>query len=298
MFLTVCLNPTLQKTLIVEKLVSDAINRSRQFYFDISGKGINVSRVLTQLGEKVIHCTHLGGCFTDFFLIQAERERIPVEYVSSDSEIRFAMTVIDSTNHTATELLEEGIPVSRTTEDKIRNLFLTLIGRSHTVILSGTTAPGYSASIFAWMTEQAKEQNKTVICDFRGADLHTALHFAPDVIKPNLFEFIHTFLPEYRERESEASEAVREMMAELFRSFSSKIIITDGSGPIRYIDENGYAEMMPQQLTPANTIGCGDAFTAGFASAYHRNSDFLKAIRKGEECARLNALSIRPGSIV
>ncbi len=36
MILTVCLNPVLQKTLVLPKLVENQVNRSKEYYFDIS----------------------------------------------------------------------------------------------------------------------------------------------------------------------------------------------------------------------------------------------------------------------
>jgi len=51
-FLTICLNPTLQKTLCFSSVVPGTVNRTGVHRLDVSGKGINVTRVLTQLGKK------------------------------------------------------------------------------------------------------------------------------------------------------------------------------------------------------------------------------------------------------
>ena len=153
MFLTVCLNPTLQKTLLLKELIPNTVNRSSQFYFDISGKGINVSRVLTQLDESVLHLTHLGGHFKGFFLEKTESEEIQIEYAETDAEIRFAVTVIDNKNHSYTELLEEGEAITHETEDAVREKYITLLEKAHTVILSGKTTEGYSTSVFLYLQQ-------------------------------------------------------------------------------------------------------------------------------------------------
>ena len=62
-FLTICLNPVLQKTIVLPHLYEDEVNRSREYYFDAAGKGIFVSKVLMQLGEKAVHLTQAGGRF-------------------------------------------------------------------------------------------------------------------------------------------------------------------------------------------------------------------------------------------
>jgi len=67
-FLTICLNPVLQKTLVLPHLHEDRVNRCREYYFDVAGKGIFVSKVLMQLGEKTVHLTQAGGRFKMPFL--------------------------------------------------------------------------------------------------------------------------------------------------------------------------------------------------------------------------------------
>ena len=68
MILTLCLNPVLQKTIVFSmNLEKNCVNRAKSHLFDVSGKGVNVSRVLTQLGIPVLHITQIGGDFSNLF---------------------------------------------------------------------------------------------------------------------------------------------------------------------------------------------------------------------------------------
>jgi fructose-1-phosphate kinase PfkB-like protein len=59
--LCVCLNPTVQKTITLPRMLVGEVNRASAVRTDASGKGVNVARVLVQLGEAdVVHLTHLG----------------------------------------------------------------------------------------------------------------------------------------------------------------------------------------------------------------------------------------------
>ena len=106
-FLTVCMNPTLQKTLVFPSLVNDTVNRTANHRLDVSGKGINVSRVLTQLGKENCHLTQLGGILRPLFLDLSKQDGLKVEWVESSSPIRFCYTVLDRQEKSVTELVEE-----------------------------------------------------------------------------------------------------------------------------------------------------------------------------------------------
>ncbi|MDR1143548.1 MAG: PfkB family carbohydrate kinase, partial [Spirochaetaceae bacterium] len=93
-FLSVCMNPTLQKTLCFSKILPDKVNRTAQYRLDASGKGINVSRVLAQLGKRVIHLTQLGGSLGPFFLDLCEKDGLDVRWAESGSAVRFCYTLI------------------------------------------------------------------------------------------------------------------------------------------------------------------------------------------------------------
>ena len=94
MILTVCLNPTLQKTLCFPSVTQGEVNRTDNHRLDASGKGINVSRVLTQLGKTAVHLTQLGGELRPLFLSLCKKDKLlgslgTVEWVESKSPIRF-----------------------------------------------------------------------------------------------------------------------------------------------------------------------------------------------------------------
>ena len=115
-FLSVCMNPTLQKTLCFNTVIPDRVNRAAACRLDASGKGINVTRVLSQLGKDAVHLTQLGGELRRLFLGLCEKDRLDVRWVESGSAVRFCYTIIAGgevsgtadSGRTVTELVEEG----------------------------------------------------------------------------------------------------------------------------------------------------------------------------------------------
>lgn len=297
LFLTVCLNPVLQKTIILDDLKENQVNRSREYYFDIAGKGIHVSRVLTQLGQKVIHLTQLGGIFKKAFLHLAKKEGFRLIYSESKADIRFCCTLVNRKTNSSTEIVEQGETVGEKTEKQIHAKFLKYLKYCQVLIISGSKAPGFSDRIFPSMVRQAKEAGKLVILDYREQDLLNSLQYSPNFIKPNSKEFLATFFPGIKANKRILRGKVKQKILKLNQQYGINVILTDGPGEIIYNIGQQIKTFKPQTIKPLNTIGCGDAFTAGFIENYLRTKDIEKCIIQGAECARKNALNIRPGVI-
>ena len=84
-YLAVCLNPVIQKTLVFTSLAKGEVNRTSEYRVDASGKGINVARVLGQLGRPAIHLSQLGGPTRDWFLALCAADSLNARWVDSGS---------------------------------------------------------------------------------------------------------------------------------------------------------------------------------------------------------------------
>jgi 1-phosphofructokinase/tagatose 6-phosphate kinase len=326
-FLTVCLNPTLQKTLRFSSIYPGTVNRTGFHRLDASGKGINVTRVLTQLGKKVLHLTQLGGIMRPLFLSLCEQDDYSVQWVESESEIRFCYTLLSGTESTlsdgdgalpdgstVTELIEESEPVHAGTEERLLEKFDDILASAselNWLIISGTKAAGFSDAVIPAMTHRAKEKGLNIILDIKGKDLTESLKYQPDIVKPNLFEFAAGFAPELiRNNElitidDSAKERIKSAVLDIAQKYKCRVILTNGSRKIIAADvlsadassENYFFEVEVRPVKAVNSIGCGDAFTAGLASALGDGAGFREAISEGCRCGALNAAFVRPGVI-
>jgi 1-phosphofructokinase family hexose kinase len=297
--LTVCLNPTLQKILIFPSVARGAVNRIDTHFLDVSGKGINVTRVLTQLGKKAMHLTQLGGVMRPLFLSLCEKDGLSVEWAESESEIRFCYTLL--TDNSVTELIEESRAVGAGTEERLLKKYDLLLGDFSWLVISGTKAAGFTDTLIPLMVRKAKEKGIKVILDIRGKDLKESLQYKPDIVKPNLFEFASTFAPELV-KDSEliscdARERIKSIALDIVNEYNCRVILTNASRKILAAEGNNFFETDIESVKAVNTTGCGDAFTAGLVSALDDGEDFRGAIAEGIRCGALNAGFIRPGVI-
>ena len=300
--LVVCLNPTLQQTMVFDRVVVGEVNRSSYHRSDASGKGMNVCRVLTQLGSSAVLLSHLGGQRVDEFLDFAAKDGVPILWDDSKSPIRTCITILQRDGNSTTELVQESQEVAPGTEKKIRELYTKKLESVEVVVFSGTRSPGYSSTMYAEMVKEAKDAGKFVVLDYRGDDLKQSLVMRPDIIKPNLSEFCATFFPSHGPvREQEDNETMKHQvkaeMEKLYETYNIKTIITRGSKDLWAYDGTHWYEKPSRKVNVLNTIGCGDAFTGGFVHAHVTDKTFSEALEIALDAAARNAATLTPGSL-
>jgi 1-phosphofructokinase/tagatose 6-phosphate kinase len=297
--LVVCLNPTLQKTFWFPQVQLGQVNRVSHQRDDASGKGINVTRVLTQLDERAVHVTQTGGSVAERFLALAEADQLDVRPVEADIEIRNCYTLLDAGAGTTTELVEAGHTAPPELETAIRGAVSRLLGDAKTLVLTGSKAPGFSKRLYPDLVEQARGQGVYVALDVRGDDLVYSLPYTPDLVKINVSEFSLTFLDTMLPEETASQQLPTKLLdkaIELSNS-GSNIVLTNGKEPTILIQDGQieYHPVIPAE--PVNAIGCGDAVTAGILAGIQRGMTLQEALQLGHDCAARNLGLEKPGSI-
>ena len=156
--LVVGLNPTVQKTLVLEDFERGGVNRSSEYLFTVGGKGANASRVMHQLGHNPVYLTQAGGQMRPFFLSQLEQDGVRTEWVESNSEIRFCYTLVRKEPHSATEIVENGAPVDEETDRRVREKFARLLPECCAMVIAGSKTQGFSRDIYLDMMKKAKKK--------------------------------------------------------------------------------------------------------------------------------------------
>ena len=86
MVITVTLNPAIDKTLIVDGFQLGSVNRTMDVRHDIGGKGVNVSKVLKNLGIDSLAIGFLGGVFRKSFESELDKRNISLKYRGSSNQ--------------------------------------------------------------------------------------------------------------------------------------------------------------------------------------------------------------------
>jgi 1-phosphofructokinase/tagatose 6-phosphate kinase len=167
------------------------------------------------------------------------------------------------------------------------------------LIISGTKAKGFSVNLIPQMVQTARALGCRIILDVRGQDLLKSLPYGPDLVKPNLYEFVSTFAPGLLSEKDigTVKKEVGKIWAELYEKYPCALVLTRGAEPVWYAEKGELAEYAFESVTPVNTTGSGDAFSAGLAAALEDGETLVDAVAEGARYGALNAALLKPGVI-
>jgi 1-phosphofructokinase len=189
MVLTVTLNPALDRTMIVPGFREGAINRAQEIYYTPGGKGINVSRILRQLGTSSLVFALAAGRIGLLLLDLLRQESLEIDFMFLErGETRINTTILDPESGIETKINELGPWVDQNAVEEVIRRLATLLRPGLWVVLSGSLPPGAPEDLYARLIERIHEQNGTVALDTSGPPLALGLEARPHLIKPNRVE--------------------------------------------------------------------------------------------------------------
>ncbi len=291
--LTIGLSPTFQKIIVFSSFRENEVNRSSEVKQVCSGKAINVSKILKKLGRESLNLLPLGGIRKNEFISLCQKEGVNIRHLEVKAEIRTCTTIINKEKKTSTELVEESNRVEEVDSTNFFNLFLKEVDNHRAVVISGTKAPGFSAYLIPEIVRESKKRGKLVILDVKGDDLKESLKYSPDIIKPNLSEFLSTFSIKKEVSENEENTEVKERVIEiakhLFNQYGTKSVITRGKYSTWVYNGSSFFTIDNENVAVVNTIGCGDTFTASLTHSLLNEESLENAVKFASLCAQKKA---------
>lgn len=294
MILTVTMNPSVDTRYQLDRLAIDDVNRVTPVK-TAGGKGLNVARVLSQLGDDVLATGLIGGNMGAYFAELMDEDGINHEFVTIAGETRICLNILHEGNQT--ELLESGPEVKPAELERFVRLFTTLIKRVDCITMSGSLPRGVDASCYARLVSIAVGAGVPVLLDTSGAPLAQALasDIKPTLIKPNISEVGALLGDEFSADDIERLRGA--IAADARLSGIPWIVVTMGSAGAIALHEGVCYRVVTTPIEAVNATGSGDATIAGFAHALVAGADDEELLRTGNTCGKLNAMDPRTGNI-
>lgn len=287
MILSITANPSVDISYNIENLKIDDVNRVELVNKDAGGKGIHVSYVLNELGEKVINSGFVGGKLGEFIEKRLDERKISHDFIKLDDETRNCIAIIHDNNQT--EILEKGPTISFEKEKEFL-AYLEKISKNIEIInISGSLPKGLDASFYQKIIKFAKENKIFVSLDTSGNTLKEIVkgEIKPDLIKPNETEIKDIIEKEFPENEEE----IRKIFEKAPLKDIPYVIISQGKdGAIFKIKNKIYKAKVPK-VKAINPVGSGDSTLAGALSAIYNKEDDEDFIKKSMTCGLLNVLN-------
>lgn len=290
MVYTVTFNPSLDYVLNVSSFKLGQTNRSDSEYIYSGGKGVNVSRVLTNLGvenialgfiagftgEEIEKEINMSGCKTDFIKLQSGLSRINIKLkLNEETEINAVGPVI---NDIALEKLF---------------LKLDLIKDGDFLVLAGNVPNTLTENIYEDIIRRVIQKDIKIVVDTTGIQLINVLKYKPFLIKPNIQELNELF-GEKVKNDNDIMYSAKMLQ----KQGAQNVLVSmgkQGAFMITYLGEIYKCEAPKGTLK--NSVGSGDSMVAGFLASYINNNNiedaFIMGVAAGSASAFSNKLATK-----
>lgn len=262
MIITVTMNPAIDKTARIERMIRGKLNRIGKVTTDAGGKGINVSRNLRILGEKSIATGFLGGDTGATIERKLQAEGIETDFVWIPGETRTNLKITEP-DGTVTECNETGMPVGESHIQLLLEKLDRYAGPDTVLVLAGSVPSGVPTDIYAAMIRRYRTRGAAVFLDAEGDLFSKAIAERPDMIKPNQEElklFFH-----------EKGETGWEWIARKVRWFQEQGIqkgaVSMGKEGALLFDARDIYRCPAVDTEVLSTVGAGDAMVAAMVYA-------------------------------
>lgn len=261
-----------------------------------AGKGINVARALSSLGEGVLAMGFVGEeSITRFQKLDTGSLR--TEFTSVPGGVRKNISIWDQSQEQTTHIKTPGFTVDGQYINEFLSAFRSVVSPNDLVILSGSLPPGAAPSFYKQLIELGHRSDARMMLDTSGDALKTGVRACPEVIAPNLEEFqglTGLSVAEYGK--------LPERMKEVAGDGIGIVAVTLGEeGALLYSSAEDECYRGTFQLQESevirNEVGCGDAFLAGYAISYMLGSSPEKGLRLAMACAVANLFTSAPGKL-
>lgn len=280
MVVTVTLNPCIDRTVKLKSFLYGSMNRMIDSRREVSGKGINVSLALNNLG---VENKALGFVFKDtkdYFLTSLNKLGLSFIGIEENGELRENIKIWNEEDSTTTEINQKGARVNSSNWEDFKVLFKAEIASSSIVILSGSLPQGLEKSAYKELIEIANSNSIKVILDTEGDALLEGLKASPYLVKPNLYEFQKTFGGDG------SVKSIAEISSALIREKKVEVIVVSLGKDGALIFDKDQAFFAPAIVENAKSAqGAGDNMVAGIIKAYLENKDIKDMLSYGTAAA-------------
>ena len=268
--LTISLNPAIDQTIPVKKLIPGEVHRATGFTSTPGGKGIGVSIILAKLGVATT-ATGWIGADNDKLFVQA----------FDDNGIRDAMI---------------RLPGATRTNERMESL----VRRGDWCEFGGSLPPGCDVGIWHHLAKTLVDKGVNLVIDVAGSQLGAVLEgwkkavsdtVGPVMIKPNRSE-----LEELVGRSLKDTAELIKAAEKLQKAHNiQRVVVSMGGEGALIIGPEGRWMAKPPKVHVATTVGAGDTLVAGTIARLLHGQPLPQAAVFGMACAAARIQQIEFG---
>ena len=262
MFVTLTLNPTIDRTVTVDRELSlGGVHRVVAEVDTPGGKGTNVAKAIAAAGGNVTAAGLVGdgerGLFEEFFAGAG----IGTDFMAVPFATRVNVMVNDGAGREI-KVNRDGFPGYEPDWPRLEAYCRGLAPRADVVLMGGALPCRFPDDTYARLVRLFHEAGVPTALDASGAALVVAAPAGPDVIKPNRAE-----LAELVGADVEREEALMAAIDGL-RGRHEVVAVSDGSRGAYFAAGGETWFGAAPQVAAVDTTGAGDALLGWFCACY------------------------------
>ncbi|MBI4597855.1 MAG: 1-phosphofructokinase [Candidatus Omnitrophica bacterium] len=273
---TVTINPSIDQHILIDRLTKDDAIRAREIRRDPGGKGINVSRVVKELGGETVAFGVSGGCAGYMLKNLMAEHSIPCEAIEVPEETRINVILTDRSDWTQTRISAPGPRITLAELEQFTAKIVSCEPFPAWWVLGGSLPPGVPDDFYARVISSLQQRGAKCLLDADDEALKLGLQANPYLIKPNEHEFARLIgrpLP----TEQSLIDAAQEVIA----GGVQVVAITLGRKGALIVSQGKALHVASPDVEVRSKVGAGDSFLAGVVLALSHGQSLESAVRLG-----------------
>jgi tagatose 6-phosphate kinase len=279
------LNPALDITYVGKDFAVGEVNRVGRVHAHAGGKGVNVARLLHQVGHQVMITGFAGGRVGDEIRDHLDEWSLEHRLVRCAASSRRTVSVFSSTTGLTTAYYEDGPPVTAAEWSSFADGFRDLARGADAVVLSGSLPAGLPAETYRDLAGLAAAAGAATFVDAHAAPLRAVLAAKPTLVKPNEHELAEAAGLPLPVSLAAAGGAARGLLA----GGAQSVVVSLGARGLLGVLP-GKALLATPPHVPGNPVGAGDAALAALVDGHLTGQAWPDLLRRA---AAMSAAAVR-----
>jgi 6-phosphofructokinase 2 len=283
---TLTLNPALDKSSSVERLVPEQKLRCSPVQIDAGGGGINVSKGIRKLGGQSAAVFPAGGATGLRLQAILQEAGIEIRALEVPGETRENFSVTENSTNLQYRFTMEGAEFSEKEADALLGIVAQL--RPDYLVASGSLPPGLPETYYENVAAFAKKIGARFMLDTSGAALRAAADEGLYLLKPNLAELSALAGVEKLEM-NQVDDAA---LGIIHQGKCEVVVVSLGSQGALLVTRDGFEHIPAPTVQKRSTVGAGDSMVAGMVWALSEGKSFREMAQTGVACGTAATMNL------
>jgi len=290
MIVTITMNPAVDKSTTVNKLMAEKKMRCSEMVIEAGGGGINVSKALKELGGESLAVFPSGGINGQLIEKYLQVRDIHYKTIPIENETRENIVVRENETNLQYRFVMPGASLSEKEAQACLQIIQQLQPAPDYIVASGSLPPGLPEHFFAGLAKAAKQVQARFIIDTSGTPLQLAAKEGVYLLKPNLSELCAlagvSYLP-LNDVKDAALKVIKQEQCEV-------MVVSMGPAGALLVTKNVCEQIPAPTVKKQSTVGAGDSMVAGMVFMLTLGRSLTETVRFGVACG--TAATMNPGT--